>query len=394
MASSNDPRMLNLVDPSYELLDPTPDIRAQFVLFNEQFFYGALGACTVEWSKKMTSCAGVCHFSTRTGLCAIRLSEPLLKLRPRSDLIETLLHEMIHAFLFVTAVDKRLWQDRDGHGPEFVAHMNRINTIAGTNITVCHSFHAEVAVYKQHWWRCTGPCKDRAPFYGWVKRAMNRAPGKSDSWWTQHQATCSGNFVKVKEPENFSTKAKQKSKGVVDAETLKTTPKINSIFPGIGHALDDVTNTPSTSRKIITDSKTNANPKLHKTNALFPGLGHRLDAAEDGIQKPLIKKTSPFGSKKMKTTVNTPKRRNVIPKLATPRIDSIFRDAGENNWLICYWAIQVETSFSPYQQIASSELNRLGPAMIGLIWLSLFGRMKREGRDERQTERAPHTSYK
>lgn len=68
--------------------------------------------------------------------------------------------------------------------------------------------------------------------------------------------------------------------------------------------------------------------RLYKTGKYFL-LGHRLDAAEDGIQKPLIKKTSPFGSKKMKTTVNTPKRRNVIPKLATPRIDSIFRDAGE-----------------------------------------------------------------
>ncbi|KAI1727360.1 sprT-like family domain-containing protein [Ditylenchus destructor] len=327
MGASSDsiPRMLNLVDPSYELLDPTPDIHAQFVLFNKQFFYGALGACTVEWSKKMTSCAGVCSFIPQTGLCTIRLSEPLLKLRPRSDLIETLLHEMIHAYLFVTAVDKRLWQDRDGHGPEFVAHMNRINTIAGTGITVCHSFHAEVAVYKQHWWRCTGPCKDRAPFYGWVKRAMNRAPGKSDTWWTQHQATCSGNFVKVKEPENFSTKAKQKGKGVVDTEVLKTTPKINSIFPGIGHALDDVTNTPSTSRKPATISKVR---KLHTTNALFPGLGQRLDAPEDGIQKPLIKKTSPFGSKRMKIIVNTPKRIKTNPKLATPRIDSIFRDAG------------------------------------------------------------------
>lgn len=41
-------------------------------------------------------------------------------------------HEMIHAYLFVTANNR----DRDGHGPEFHKHMYRINGVAGTNITV------------------------------------------------------------------------------------------------------------------------------------------------------------------------------------------------------------------------------------------------------------------
>ena len=45
---------------------------------------------------------------------------------------ELLQHEMIHAYLFVTANNK----DRDGHGPEFCKHMHRINASAGTNITV------------------------------------------------------------------------------------------------------------------------------------------------------------------------------------------------------------------------------------------------------------------
>lgn len=79
-------------------------------------------------------------YEGRGGLCDIALSEPLLKLRPRKDLIETLLHEMIHAFLFVTNRD----QDRDGHGPNFKAHMHRINKSAGLNITIYHSFHDEV----------------------------------------------------------------------------------------------------------------------------------------------------------------------------------------------------------------------------------------------------------
>lgn len=41
-------------------------------------------------------------------------------------------HEMIHAYLFVTANNR----DRDGHGPEFHKHMYRINGVAGTKISV------------------------------------------------------------------------------------------------------------------------------------------------------------------------------------------------------------------------------------------------------------------
>ena len=70
----------------------------------------------------------------------LRLSVPLLKLRPRSDFVETLLHEMIHAYLFVTDGN----DDHDGHGPAFHEHMYRINKEAGTKISVYHNFHDEV----------------------------------------------------------------------------------------------------------------------------------------------------------------------------------------------------------------------------------------------------------
>lgn len=90
--------------------------------------------------------------------------------------------------------------------------MHRINAAAGTRITIYHSFHAEVAVYKQHWWRCDGPCRQRPPFHGWVRRAMNRAPGPNDTWWRDHQAGCSGSFVKVREPEGFGEKKKKNTK--------------------------------------------------------------------------------------------------------------------------------------------------------------------------------------
>ncbi|XP_061602594.1 DNA-dependent metalloprotease SPRTN [Cololabis saira] len=204
-------RPLSIVDESWELLDPSPDVRAMFLEFNDTFFWGKLNGVEVKWSARMTLCAGLCSYEGRGGLCSIRLSEPLLKLRPRKDLVETLLHEMIHALLFVTQNNR----DRSGHGPEFCKHMNRINTATGTNITIYHSFTDEVDLYRQHWWRCDGPCQNRKPYFGYVKRAMNRAPSSLDPWWEDHRRTCNGTYTKVKEPEGYGKKAKKDEKKAV-----------------------------------------------------------------------------------------------------------------------------------------------------------------------------------
>jgi hypothetical protein len=88
-----------IVDPQWDLIDPCPDIRSMFMDFNGKYFDNKLGSCLVEWSKRMTICAGL--FYLREG-GIIRLSEPLLKYRSRKELIETLLHEMIHAYLYLT----------------------------------------------------------------------------------------------------------------------------------------------------------------------------------------------------------------------------------------------------------------------------------------------------
>ncbi|NWX13228.1 SPRTN protein, partial [Aegotheles bennettii] len=206
-AGASPDRPLSVVDEAWELLDPSPDLHGLFVQFNESLFWGRLAAVEVSWSKRMTLCAGVCRYEGKGGMCSIRLSEPILKLRPRKDLVETLLHEMIHAFLFVTNNDK----DRQSHGPEFCKHMRRINRLTGANVTICHDFHDEVDLYRQHWWRCNGPCQNRKPYFGYVKRSINRAPSARDYWWAEHQQTCGGTFTKVKEPENFSKKSKEKT---------------------------------------------------------------------------------------------------------------------------------------------------------------------------------------
>lgn len=213
----------------------------------------------------MTSCAGICYFHPRNRQCVISLSVPLLKLRPRKDLVETLLHEMIHGYLFLTNNNR----DRDGHGPEFCKHMNRINMEAGTNITIYHSFHDEVNSYKQHWWKCNGPCQYKRPYFGMVKRAMNRAPGPYDFWWADHRATCSGQFIKVKEPENFKAK--------------NSTAKGKEKRPGAGPS--NSTATSNTLLRWLPNTSTSTVP-VNPLSTLKPVEPHRsTDASAAGIKK-------------------------------------------------------------------------------------------------------------
>uniref|UniRef100_A0A183D2L6 Protein with SprT-like domain at the N terminus n=1 Tax=Gongylonema pulchrum TaxID=637853 RepID=A0A183D2L6_9BILA len=164
-----------------------------------------------------------------------------LTLRPRKDLVETLLHEMIHAYLFITDRNR----DHDGHGPKFHYHMRRINAKAGTNITVRHNFVDEVKYYQRHWWRCNGICRSSPPFYGWVKRSMNRAPSGNDFWFEDHQKTCGGTFIKVKEPE-VPPKSKMLLK-TEDGKLPKGQTTLDS-FPGKGYVLGG-TSSPSSSTR-------------------------------------------------------------------------------------------------------------------------------------------------
>ncbi|TMW40840.1 hypothetical protein DOY81_014080, partial [Sarcophaga bullata] len=155
-------RTQNLVHPQWETLDPTPDIFALFGQFDAKFFQSRLKCVTLEWSKRMYSCAGICYSRrNRYGMdITIRLSQPLLTLRPRKDLVETMLHEMIHAYCFVLNIR----EGNGGHGPNF------------KKIMYAHS-----------------------------TKTSNRAPGPNDQWWGQHMRNCGGTFMKIKEPEKKKT---------------------------------------------------------------------------------------------------------------------------------------------------------------------------------------------
>lgn len=47
-------RPLSIVDSSWETLDPSPDVRAMFLEFNDSFFWGKLSGVEVKWSPRMT----------------------------------------------------------------------------------------------------------------------------------------------------------------------------------------------------------------------------------------------------------------------------------------------------------------------------------------------------
>jgi hypothetical protein len=130
------------------------------------------------------------------------MSTPLLQYRPRSDTINTLLHEAIHAYFFITTSWKHSrGDDGTGHGVGFQLLADAINNHGIYEITIYHTFHDEVESYRTHVWKCDGPCRQQPPFFGLVKRSMNRAPGKSDNWWAKHEAECGGTYTKIQEPE-------------------------------------------------------------------------------------------------------------------------------------------------------------------------------------------------
>ncbi|OQR92122.1 hypothetical protein ACHHYP_04073 [Achlya hypogyna] len=188
---------MNLLAEEFEVVDPNPDIWALFLEYNRLFFDELLHGCEVKWSKRMTLC-----FQPMTGFCSIRLSEPLLKLRPRADLVNTLLHEMIHAFIFLnspvrdhegarfvsTALQLRPRRPRSDLSVPYESHqrcwfyfnwetIDQTIPLAQTKITVYHTFNDEVDSYRVHWWKC--------------------------------DSKCGGTYTKIKEPADYKSSKKQ-----------------------------------------------------------------------------------------------------------------------------------------------------------------------------------------
>ncbi|KAF2832829.1 hypothetical protein CC86DRAFT_364846 [Ophiobolus disseminans] len=187
--------------------EPFVDVHELFAHYNILYFRKLLlPRVEVLWSPRLTLCAGICELSkdVTTGKFTrirLKLSTPLLQYRPRPDTINTLLHEAIHAYFFITTSWRHArGDDGTGHGVGFQLLADAINNHGGYEVTIYHTFHDEVDSYRTHVWQCNGPCKTQPPYFGSVKRSMNRAPGKGDSWWSTHEADCGGTYTKIQEP--------------------------------------------------------------------------------------------------------------------------------------------------------------------------------------------------
>lgn len=80
--------------------EPFADINELFDLYDVLYFRGQLSTrVEVSWSTRMTLTAGICELlkddEGKYRRIRVKLSEPLLKFRPREDTVNTLLHEFV-----------------------------------------------------------------------------------------------------------------------------------------------------------------------------------------------------------------------------------------------------------------------------------------------------------
>lgn len=108
--------------------------------------------------------------------------------------------------------------------------MRNINGITGLNITIFHNFQDEVNLYRKHIWKCNGSCQTKPPFYGIVKRAMNRKPQPADHWFNQHKRTCGGEFSKISAPQDVKEIAKKNKKTKIGELAIGKGKTIDQLF--------------------------------------------------------------------------------------------------------------------------------------------------------------------
>ena len=134
-----------------------PDLDPLFWQLNRELFENQIPTIPVAWSSRMTRSAGLFWWKERPKRqgdaleCGIRLSWPLLGDRPHPDLLGTLAHEMIHAWVALYLADLK-----HGHGVLFQTKMAEVNRMQSEFVvTQRHSFTAEVQRHAKHRWDCS-----------------------------------------------------------------------------------------------------------------------------------------------------------------------------------------------------------------------------------------------
>ncbi|KAJ6849358.1 sprT-like domain-containing protein Spartan isoform X3 [Iris pallida] len=217
-----------------EVEPPSPDIHELFCHYNELYFHGALSACFVDWCPRATSSTGTCRYYGGGG-CEIRISGALRKVHPDTDLKNVLLHEMIHAFLWIKCGNREHSSDHDSY---FREKMKEINSSSvedhqrpqgGYNVTIHHEFKKEVETYKYYHWICD-TCghminKSREPSASDCNQKVgpDGSCNNSKCDWHNHKNGCPGSYTR--EPESPRYKDQN-----LDSRDVKRNSDNNSSF--------------------------------------------------------------------------------------------------------------------------------------------------------------------
>jgi len=140
----------------------TEQLQGHWAELNARYFRSALPPIPIEWSRRLTSSAGmfVCRVGPRhaparatneqTRRRCIKLSAVLLQENSphqSHEILSTLTHEMIHQWQY------DILKRRPNHGPDFRRMMAFMNQ-DGLGITIYHSLGKEVEALAKYAWRC------------------------------------------------------------------------------------------------------------------------------------------------------------------------------------------------------------------------------------------------
>ena len=119
-----------------------------FKEYNVLYFEGLVKGFTVSWGYQMCSTSGLTEFMGRR----IKISKPIHECLPEVEMRGTLLHEMIHAWLFCIGKPLRVCL---GHGYAFHKKMRIINKQVGFDIGLDHFMALETSPLRDRYeWQC------------------------------------------------------------------------------------------------------------------------------------------------------------------------------------------------------------------------------------------------
>ncbi|KAL0921570.1 hypothetical protein M5K25_008655 [Dendrobium thyrsiflorum] len=316
-----------------EMAETLPDIQKLFRHYNALYFDDALGACIVTWAPRMRRSIGICRY-IEAGHCEIHMSKSLLKLRSSSDLKNSLLHEMVHAFVWIKQNNKSRRHDN-----YFWAIANEINSsrkdddqrpCSGYNISDQHMFPDEAETSTVHHWMCKscghvikrdsdrGSC---SPSDCFKKTGHEGDCGNLSCEWHRHKKLCSGLHNKA---GNSGFRGKQRTvEGVQEnggklTDISHVTKQTKRIQPAEEHKPISITQKKSTNfcssvsvkakcsenlqkyqitcklKKYNEDSieKNKSSKRKREVSLIIPWLGVCTDEESEEDTEPLINKRS------------------------------------------------------------------------------------------------------